>query len=73
MELDWKEENWTRLKKALYKQSKKKVDRVWYEGGLDLCEDAVPQMIVLNFLRSTGKNPITYENAFTLRKCNLIS
>ena len=30
----WAEENWPRLKKALGRQRKPKVDRVWYEGDL---------------------------------------
>ena len=46
---------------------------MWDEVDLELGEDLVPLMKVLNILRRTVNNPITYENEFPLRKRVLIS
>ena len=38
------------------------------EGYLDLGEYPIPLMSVANFLKSIGRNPITYKNYFLLIK-----
>ena len=45
---------------------KPNVEIVWYEGDLELGEDQVPQITVVDCLRSIGNKPITYENSFPL-------
>ena len=40
---------------------------MWDEGGLELCEYTIPQIIVIMFLRSIRKTPITYESVSPLR------
>ena len=38
------------------------------EGDLELGEDMVPQMKVVNGFKRISSKPITYDNAFPLRK-----
>ena len=40
---------------------------MWDEGGLELYEYTIPQIIVIMFLRSIRKTPITYESVSPLR------
>ena len=56
-----------RIKKALNIQSNTKVDRLWDEDDLELCNIPVYWAIVVKFLQRFGKKMITYDNTFPLK------
>ena len=45
----------------------------WGVACLDLGIDRVPRQTIFNFLRSIGREPITYENVFPDKKRALLS
>ena len=61
------------MNKKLESKRKSKVERVWYEGNLELGEYLIPQMIVTIFLRSIRNRTIMYQNAFPMRRRKFLS
>ena len=68
----WKEENWKSTNKSIELQRKPKLEKVWDEGDLELCEDPITGITVVNCLRIIGKKLITYENKLPLIKRTFI-
>ena len=62
----WKEENWPTLKKSR---------EGWRNPAVNgfFNEDPVPQKVVTNCLQRIGSKPITFDNAFTSIKWELLS
>ena len=69
----WTEANCPRLKRALmnsrYPSLRGKCDEAYLGLGLDI----VTKQKILNVLQRIGRKPITYENAFPMKKRQLLS
>ena len=68
----WTEENWTNLKKALANSRYPAVIGECDETCVELGKYPVPKKTVFNVLQRIDRKPITYENAFPMKKGALI-
>ena len=67
MTLFWKEENWTRLKKAMGRHRNTVLNGVCEADCLELDEDTVTQQTVNICLQTIVNKLVTYENYFPPR------
>ena len=69
----WKEDNWTRPKEDMDRQSNPVVDEEYDADYFGLGKDLVSLEIVANYLQRIGRNPITYDNSIPKRKRAFLS
>ena len=67
------EDNWSRLKEALVDSRYPYLRGQCDESCLELGLDTVPKKTIFHFLQRVGRKPITYENAFPMKKRSFLS
>ena len=69
----WSEANWPRLKEALVNSRYPSLRGNCDEACLELSFDTVPKQALFIVLWGIVRNPITYENAFSMKNRALLS
>ena len=69
----WSEANWPRLKEALVNSRYPYLRGQCDEACLELGLDPVPKQKIFNVLQRIGRNTITYENDFPMKKRKFLS